>query len=222
MPSAKSALPGGAALDSLVSQVARGGPSSSAGDSASAAESSLLTRAASILAQEAARIPSTFLGTAAPGAAGPLANLQLPGGQALGSGVDLDRLRRYAHEVIETLLTPFSPKVRPLDDRVPLLRCVAPVNGGSAASAAVHVANEEAEPSEVTLYCSNFIADCGYEIPALRVEFLPRTLTIAPKSMATFEVKIAVPQQAPPGLYSGLVQAAGNKYVKAIVSVEVK
>jgi hypothetical protein len=107
------------------------------------------------------------------------------------------------------------------EDRIPLIRCDAPVHAGSTAKVTLRVANEEPASSEVTLYCSHLIADCGYEIPALRVAISPRTATIAANGEAPFEIAIAVPQQAPRGVYSGLFQAMGSKYVKAVVSVEV-
>ena len=134
-------------------------------------------------------------------------------------------MRRRAHEFIETLLITFNQatgeKGLPTEDKVPLLRCAAPVPAGGEARASLLVANEEPTPSEVSLYCTNFVADSGYEIPGLRVHMHPRRTTIPANGQATFEIRIAVLQQTPPGTYSGLVQAMGNKYLKAVLSVEV-
>jgi hypothetical protein len=138
---------------------------------------------------------------------------------------DMDRIRRQAHELIEGLLVTFSQatgeKAAPYEDQVPLLRCEAPVQAGNQGRATMRVANEEDTPSEVTLYCSNFVADVGYEIPSPRIAVSPRSLTIPARGEGSFEIKIAVPQQAPPGIYSGLIQAMGTRYVKAVLSVEV-
>ena len=138
---------------------------------------------------------------------------------------DRDRLRRQAHEFIETLLITFNEatgeKGLPTEDKVPLLRCAAPVQAGGEARASLQVANDEQTPSDVSLYCTNFVADSGYEIPALRVHMYPRRQTIPSGSQATFEIRISVLQQTPAGMYSGLVQAMGNKYLKAVLSVEV-
>jgi hypothetical protein len=168
----------------------------------------LLQRAAAILTRESASATPA----ASPG------QLDFAGREA-----DVDRLRRYAYELVDTFLAVFSPKgpVGSADAQVPLLRAPSPVRAGGEASVAVRVANEEPQPSTVTLYTSNFVSDSGHEIPSLRVTCVPRTLTIAPNAQATFEVKIAIPQQAARGLYSGVVQAAGLTYVKAVISLEV-
>jgi len=138
-------------------------------------------------------------------------------------GIDL--LRRQAHEFVESLLVTFSrassEKPAPYEEQVPLLRCVAPVQAGSEGRATMRVANDEETPSNVALYCTNFVADSGYEIPSLRVTVSPRTVTIPAKGDTTFEIKIAVSQQTPAGIYCGLIQAMGSKYVKAVLSVEV-
>ena len=76
-------------------------------------------------------------------------------------------------------------------------------------------------PSDVALYCTNFVADSGHVLRALRVAVSPRRATIAPNGEATFQITIAVPQQTPAGTYSGLIQAMGTKYVKAVLSLDV-
>jgi hypothetical protein len=146
-------------------------------------------------------------------------------GQWLKAGSEGDRFRRQAHEFIETLLATFSGGARDTesvtDDHVPLLRSSAPVQAGHATRVGFQVANEEDTPSEVTLYCTDFISDAGHEIPAVRVTALPRRATVPAKGAADFEIEVAVPQQTPPGCYSGLIQAMGNRYVKAVLMVEV-
>lgn len=140
-------------------------------------------------------------------------------------GFDKDALRRHAHEFIDTLLMGFRQATSEdgvvADNRAPLVACAAPVRAGSTARATISVVNEEPSASQVTLYCSSFVSDGGHEIPSLRVSFTPRVATIPARSSATFEVKVAVPPQAAPGTYSGLIQAMGCKYVKAVLSVEV-
>lgn len=166
------------------------------------------------------RRPGEGLAGVTGGRAGSPAGWALPMG-----GGDGDRLRRQAHELIETLLMTFSggtgQKEPTAQDQVPLLRFAAPVQAGHEGSVVFHVINEEATPSEVTLYCTDFISDSGHEIPALRVTVLPRRTIISPKGEAAFEIKLAVPQQTPAGHYSGLIQAMGNRFVKAVLMVGV-
>jgi len=139
--------------------------------------------------------------------------------------VERNELRRRAHEFIETLLITFNEatgeKGLPAENQVPLLDCVAPVQPGGAGKATLQIANEEGTAAEVTLYSTNFVADRGYEIPSLRVTVLPRVISIPPGGKAEFEITIAVPQQTPKGYYSGLIQAMGSKYFKAVLSLEV-
>jgi hypothetical protein len=143
----------------------------------------------------------------------------------LGAGSDADRFRRQAHELIETLLATFSggarEKAGAADERIPLLRSPAPVQAGRSTRVGFCTYNEEDTPSQVTLYCTDFISDQGHEIPALRVTVTPRQATIPAKGKADFDIEVAVPQQTPPGYYSGLIQAMGNRYVKAVLMIEV-
>jgi hypothetical protein len=154
------------------------------------------------------------------GAACPITHAQLPVG-----GFDKDQLRRRAHEFIDTLLVTFRDATDEdgvvAENKVPLLQCASPVQAGAAARVTLTVANEEPTPSEVSLYCTNFVTDSGNEIPSLRVSSSPRLATIPAHGRAEFEIRIAVPQQTPTGTYSGLIQAMGSKYVKAVLSVQV-
>jgi hypothetical protein len=188
----------------------------------------IVGRAVAILAREAGTvvpavvtplIPLTPLVPAT--ASSPQAPADVPALGALPT-TDLDRLRRQVHEVLETALAAFSPKGPPPHDRVPLLRCAAAVRAGEEASVVVRVFNEEDGPSSVHVYSTNLVADSGYDIPSARVTCSPRRVTIPPRGEASIEVKIAVPAQAPAGVYSGLIQVAAALYVKAVVSVEVK
>lgn len=146
-------------------------------------------------------------------------------GPFLGAGSQGDGLQRQAHEFIETLLATFgggaTEKPGGATDQVPLLRSPAPVRAGNATRVEFTVTSAEDTPSEVTLYCTDFVSDSGHEIPAMRVTVLPRRATIPAKGEATFEIEVAVPQQTPAGFYSGLIQAMGNRYVKAVLMVEV-
>jgi hypothetical protein len=161
-----------------------------------------------------------------PGSLDDLTGRVCPVTKAAAPGIfDKDQLRRQAHEFIETLLITFreatDEDALPAEEKVPLIRCLAATPAGAAAHASLTIANEESTSSDVALYATNFVADSGYEIPSLRVSIAPRHRTIPPNGTATFDITIAISQQTPPGTYSGLIQAMGSKYVKAVLSVEV-
>jgi len=142
-----------------------------------------------------------------------------------GFDLEKDRIRRQAHEFIETLLITFSQstgeKGLPAEDKVPMIHGAAPVPAGGEARASLKLANEESAPIDVVLYCTNLVADSGYEIPALRVTAVPRSGTIPAKGELELEVRVAIPAQSPAGTYCGLIQAMGSKYAKAVLSVDV-
>jgi hypothetical protein len=195
----------------------------------------IVTQAASVLARELSAAPASVFPSfaeqltsfgGAPSA--PLPRVTGPGGlQGLDrapSGLeafDMERLRRQVHEVVETFISGFSPKARAID-QVPLVHSEAAVDAGGEAVVYLRVANEDGELSEVSLYCSNFVADSGREIPALRARFSPHVAKIPPKGEVTFELKVSVPLQASAEVFSALVQATGARYVKAVVSIEVR
>jgi hypothetical protein len=213
-------------VNSAATEAVRSATSAASNGEGVAAITALVGRAASILAKQAAAISTNPLIPSNVNSdstrTGP--NLDTPVVAQLSnvasSPLDPERVRRQAHEMIETLLTVFSPRLPP-GEQVPVLSSAAPVEAGRDASVTIRVANEEGEPTEAALYCSNFIGDSGYDIPSLRATFSPRMATIAPNSEAAFQIRLAIPQQTPPGVYSGLVQAAGTRYVKAVVSFQV-
>ena len=137
----------------------------------------------------------------------------------------VDELRRRGTEFLDTLLGSLTQSKSNVagspDDRVPLIRGVAPVTPGARGRATIRVANEEATALDVSLYCSSFVADSGYELASLLFSVTPRSASIPANGQASFEVEVAVPAQAPRGDYSGLVQATGCKYVKAVILFEV-
>ena len=190
----------------------------------------LLGRAASLLSTEAARwqrVGSSALESVTRSPSPALRpDVPLEALAPLLSPEKIDELRRLGSTFLESLLTALgsgklTPRAEDEEQRVPLIRCLAPVNAGETARASLRVANEESTPSEVAFYASNFVADSGYELPSLLVSVTPRLATIAAGAESIFEIEIAVPRQAVRGSYSGVVQATGCKYVKAVVTVDV-
>ncbi len=201
-------------------------------------DAKLLVRAASLLSAEVSRLqlgrPLAAFGE--PSTPGPLSALEglYPAGAGRAGSPDLfkallaspkvEDLRRQATDLLESLMAAVGQNnsgVQSTAERVPLVSCAAPVRAGASASASLRVTNEEATPCDVSFYSSNFVSDSGYEMPSLLISVVPRRASILPGAEVTFEIKIAVPAQATSGQYSGLVQAAGSKYVKAVVMFDV-
>jgi hypothetical protein len=206
--------------------------------------SDLVDQASTIIQREAGRLPSGLPGQVPPGIPGLPGIPGVPAIRETLTGIagrvcpvtgaavplappDKSRLRQQAHELIEALLGSLATEgtyqhPAPYENQVPLIECVAPVDAGGTAVARMHVANDEDAPADVGLYCTNFVADSGYELPSTRVTVSPRRTTIPARGHAEFEISIAVPSQTPAGFYSALVQATGCKYVKAVLSTQVR
>ena len=189
-----------------------------------AAATDLLARATSILGQQRPvdRMPSAGpAGAVLPALGAPPAGLlgqgDLPGDQRPDQRPDqIDRLRRSAHDLIETFLGVFSPKVAG-GEVVPLLKATAPARAGTPATVNMRITNESSDATDVNFYCSNLISDNGYDIPSLRISFSPHSLSVPAGGEVVAAVTLSIPQQAPPGIYTGLVQVSGMKEVRAVV-----
>ena len=146
-------------------------------------------------------------------------------GQSPGGVPDLGGLRKQAQDFFETLLLTLNErrgaKSVPVDNRVPLLQCEAPVQAGTEARAVLTVSNEETTSSDVTLVLHKFRRRLRTRPLGAQSDLLPRKVTIPAGSEATFQIRIAVPLQIATGVYSGLIQAMGSRYVKAVLSLEV-
>lgn len=106
-------------------------------------------------------------------------------------------------------------------DEFSLFQADGAIAAGGVARCRLRIANDGTAPGPVTLYCSNFIADTGYEIAAVRVSVQPRQLMLPAHGEGEFQVEVAVPEQTPRGNYSGLIRALGNRHFRAVLSVEV-
>jgi hypothetical protein len=106
-------------------------------------------------------------------------------------------------------------------DEFSLFQADGVIAAGGVARCRLRVANDGTAAGPVTLYCSNFIADTGYEIPSVRVSVQPRQLMLPAHGEGEFQVELAVPEQTPRGNYSGLIRAMGNRHFRAVLSVEV-
>jgi hypothetical protein len=182
----------------------------------------LLGQASAILARESLRLPKNPF---APNGATLPGDIPLPTQAVTNAPIGQDAVRDRAHELVDALLQTLredtSEKPARYENMVPLILAAAPVQAGQRVCIAMHVTNEDTTAIDVSLYCTDFVTDSGYPIPSLSVTVSPRQATIAPRARAEFEVSVVVPERASPGEYSGLVQAMGSRYVKAVLAFEV-
>jgi hypothetical protein len=148
-----------------------------------------------------------------------------------GTTPEIGDIHRRAHlllkELLELLLAPDTgvpPELRasaPIPASAPILQSVA-AKAGESLTVAVPLANDGPDSANLIFYSTDFVSDGGYEIPSLQVTFSPRTMTLASRARSNTDMRIAVPAQSPPGIYSALVQATGLPAPQAVVVLKVE
>lgn len=101
------------------------------------------------------------------------------------------------------------------------LRRVAAV-AGQATSTRFSLVNDTRDPVEVLLKATSLIGPKGFEIPSRYIGFAPNPLLLGASATQPVEVTIRMPEQIPPGEYSGLVQGVGLQGANARLTVEVR
>jgi hypothetical protein len=176
--------------------------------------SDVVGRAAAILARE---VPAASAASAIIAARGQQGN----------PAASIDELHRRATAVLSDLFSYFGAQVPPLDSfdsealSLPWRRPGVPAPVGSPTSVSLQIENLEDYPVNVSLFSSELLSDGGSSIPSFAVSFDPLTLNLGPGQQGVVVAKVNVPQQAIPGAYSGLVQAAGLSAVKAVITVDI-
>ncbi len=130
-------------------------------------------------------------------------------------------LEREAARLQGRYAEPTPPAASADEEQVRLLRCAGPIYPGASARATLRIANPTQAASDISLYASHFISDSGCEISSLGMSVTPRRFTLFPNAQGSFEIAIAVPEQALRGTYSGLVRAMGSASFRAVVTFEV-
>ena len=154
-----------------------------------------------------------------------LAGLLTGFGRSPGGVPDLAGLRQQAQELFETLLLTLNErggaKSVPADNRVPLLQCQAPAQAGTQARAVLDDQQRRDDAVRRDSLLHQLRRRLGTRPLCAARDLLPGRSTIPPGGEATFQIRIAVPPQVAAGIYSGLIQAMGSRYVKAVLSLEV-
>ena len=81
--------------------------------------------------------------------------------------------------------------------------------------------NDDANPAQVALFCSDLFSASGVRIPQQQVRLTPDRLELASDAYAEMTLDIAVPAGSRPGAYCGLLLASGLSYLCAVIMIEV-
>lgn len=161
----------------------------------------------------------------------------------------MQRFRRDAHEVVDILIDLVSvattslsglaqraitisagavgsgespAKPAPSAGGIPALTIAQPVKPGERVEVPMTLENDSDRTTETFRFISSdLINPDGERIPAQQITFVPETITIEPHKSATITVAIVVPEGAPSGVYSGLLQATRLNQLRAVVTLQV-
>jgi hypothetical protein len=104
----------------------------------------------------------------------------------------------------------------------PVLAPTGPVAPGGTALISVSLVNEDEQAAQVTFLTTGLIGEAGAQIPAERVSFQPREVSLQPGAAGEVIVRVGVPAQTQCGVYSGLIRASRLDYLHAVVVVQVE
>jgi hypothetical protein len=104
----------------------------------------------------------------------------------------------------------------------PVLAPQAPVAPGGTAQISVSLVNEDDEPAKIAFLSTGLIGEDGQQIPAERVSFQPREMTLQPGDSGEVVARVVVPAQTRCGVYSGLILASKLDYLHAVLVVQVE
>jgi len=104
----------------------------------------------------------------------------------------------------------------------PIVNPPASTKAGDVAKIPLTVTNEGALPLDVSFFSSDLVGGSGFGVPARKITFSPRVRSLQPGEVTTFEIAVPIPQQTPPGTYTGVIQAAALDYLRAVLTVAVE
>lgn len=161
----------------------------------------------------------------------------------------MQRFRRDAHEVIDIVMDLLATGVRSVEGvaqrairisqtiggdgsapnggepkpDVPTLSPEGATPPGTTATLEMALENASDDAREVVGFqASDLIAHNGERIASTFISFAPLPVAIAPHGKAKLMVSIAVPADAKPGVYSGLMMAKQMEQVRALIAVSVE
>lgn len=103
----------------------------------------------------------------------------------------------------------------------PVLTAPGLVAPGGLARIEFSLVNDDSRPASMTFFCTGLVGDAGARIGAEQISFEPPALTLAPGLTRRVSVQIAIPAQAAPGLYAGLMRASQIDPLHAVLMLRV-
>jgi hypothetical protein len=103
-----------------------------------------------------------------------------------------------------------------------VLESASPVAAGETARVSMAVTNQSSEETErFAVVASDLVSDGGVRIAGDRITIEPGEVTLAPGASERVSIVVAVPLDASPGRYAGLVQATQLDHVRAVLVITV-
>jgi uncharacterized membrane protein len=106
---------------------------------------------------------------------------------------------------------------------IPTLTVPTPVKAGGEVQIPMTLENESERQTETfNLLSSDLVNAEGERIAANQISFSPEQMLLEPHRSATVTVTVHVPENAKPGLYSGLLQASRLEQLRAVLSLQIE
>lgn len=136
------------------------------------------------------------------------------------------RVRDDIARVLDAVLGVLAPGTRGSDPDRPdpplhRLQPLAAARPGTSAAIVSRLLNERPRQTELRFASTDLVSDTGHRIASDRVEIAPSVMRLQPHETARLDIRIRVPDNCPPGRYTGLLQAAGIPVVQAMLTLAV-
>ena len=105
---------------------------------------------------------------------------------------------------------------------IPSLAVPTAVKPGESVEIPMTLENESNKPTEAfNFHSSDLVNTAGERISSEQISFSPEQLVIEPQQASVVTVTIRVPENAAPGIYSGLLQATRVDQLRAVLSIQI-
>jgi hypothetical protein len=165
--------------------------------------------------------------------------------RAADSQAVIQRFRKDAHDVVDILIDlvnaatntlgglseravsiglgqPRKAAERGAGGAIPSLAVPTVAKPGEAVEIPMTLENESDKPTEAFYFhSSDLVNTTGERISAQQISFSPERLVIEPRKVTTVTVLVRVPDDASPGIYSGLLQATRMDQLRAVLSIQI-